>query len=90
MEIGRVVGNVWATRKDEKLNGQKFLIVKLLKSKEEEKPGFFVAVDNVGAGVGDRVLITKGGAARQAIGNREVPIDAAIVGIIDSIDVLED
>lgn len=90
MEIGRVVGNVWATRKDEKLNGQKFLIVKLLKSKEEEKSGFFVAVDNIGAGVGDKVLITKGGAARQAIGNREVPIDAAIVGIIDSIDVLED
>ena len=86
MEIGRVVGNVWATRKDEKLNGQKFLIVKLLISKE----GLFVAADNAGAGIGDTVLITKGGAARQSIGNREVPIDAAIVGIVDSIDIEED
>lgn len=89
MELGKVVGNVWATRKDEKLNGQKFLIVKILISKDKEKEGLFVAVDNVGAGTGDTVLITKGGAARQSIGNREVPIDAAIVGIVDSID-LED
>ncbi|MDZ5253853.1 EutN/CcmL family microcompartment protein [Clostridium sp. LIBA-8841] len=89
MELGKVVGNVWATRKDEKLNGQKFLIVKILISKHKEKEGLFVAVDNVGAGTGDTVLITKGGAARQSIGNREVPIDAAIVGIVDSID-LED
>lgn len=89
MELGKVVGNVWATRKDEKLNGQKFLIVKILISKDKEKEGLFVAVDNVGAGIGDTVLITKGGAARQSIGNREVPIDAAIVGIVDSID-LED
>lgn len=90
MEIGRVVGNVWATRKDEKLNGQKFLIVKLLISKDKEKEGLFVAADNAGAGNGDTVLITKGGAARQSIGNREVPIDAAIVGIVDSIDIEED
>ncbi len=50
----------------------------------------FVAADNAGAGIGDIVLITKGGAARQSIGNREVPIDAAIVGIVDSIDIEED
>ncbi len=90
MEIGRVVGNVWATRKDEKLNGQKFLIVKLLISKDKEKEGLFVVADNAGAGIGDTVLITHGGAARQSIGNKEVPIDAAIVGIIDSIDIEED
>ena len=90
MELGKVVGNVWATRKDEKLNGQKFLVVKLLKSKDELREGFFVAADNVGAGIGDTVLITKGGAARQSIGNREIPIDAAIVGIVDSIDVEEE
>ncbi|MGG5461110.1 EutN/CcmL family microcompartment protein [Clostridium sp. B9] len=90
MELGKVVGNVWATRKDEKLNGQKFLVVKLLKSKDELREGFFVAADNAGAGIGDTVLITKGGAARQSIGNREIPIDAAIVGIVDSIDVEEE
>ena len=90
MELGKVVGNVWATRKDEKLNGQKFLVIKLLKSKDELREGFFVAADNAGAGIGDTVLITKGGAARQSIGNREIPIDAAIVGIVDSIDVEEE
>lgn len=86
MQIGRVVGNVWATRKDEKLNGQKFLIVKILISKDKEKEGLFVAADNAGAGIGDTVLITSGSAARQSIGNKEVPIDATIVGIVDSID----
>ena len=86
MQIGRVVGNVWATRKDEKLNGQKFLIVKILISKDKEKEGLFVAADNAGAGIGDTVLITNGSAARQSIGNKEIPIDATIVGIVDSID----
>ncbi len=87
MEIGRVVGNLWATRKDEKLNGQKFLIIKFLESKTTEKSGLFVAVDSVGAGIGDKVLVTRGGAARQAIGSQSVPVDAAIVGIVDSIEV---
>ncbi|GAA0679286.1 MULTISPECIES: EutN/CcmL family microcompartment protein [Clostridium] len=87
MQIGRVVGNVWATRKDEKLNGQKFLIVKILISKDKEKEGLFVAADNAGAGIGDTVLITNGSAARQSIGNKEIPIDATIVGIVDSIDI---
>ena len=87
MQIGRVVGNVWATRKDEKLNGQKFLIVKILISKDKEKEVFFVAADNAGAGIGDTVLITNGSAARQSIGNKEIPIDATIVGIVDSIDI---
>ncbi|MGL5244264.1 MAG: EutN/CcmL family microcompartment protein [Sarcina sp.] len=87
MDIAKVIGNVWATRKDEKLNGQKFLIVKILKSKKELKEGFFVAADNTGAGIGDTVLITKGGAAREALGDRAIPVDATIVGIVDSIEV---
>jgi len=57
--IGRVVGRLWATRKDEKLNGQKFLIVRLLKDIDVEETGFFVAADSVGAGTGDNVLITR-------------------------------
>ncbi|MHC1748732.1 MAG: EutN/CcmL family microcompartment protein [Cellulosilyticaceae bacterium] len=87
MEIGRVVGNLWATRKDERLNGQKFLVVKLLESKTKERPGLMVAVDNAGAGVGDIVLITKGGSARQSFGDKNAPIDAAIVGVVDTIEV---
>lgn len=86
MEIGKVVGNVWATRKDEKLNGQKFLVVKLLKAKDTYKEGFLVAADNAGAGDGDLVLITRGSAARASIERKAVPIDATIVGIVDSLE----
>ena len=87
MVIGRVVGRLWSTRKDEKLNGQKFLIVRLLKNQKEEQEGLFVAADSVGAGNGDTVLIVKGGAARTSLGNKDVPVDATIIGIIDSIEV---
>jgi len=87
MVIGRVVGRLWATRKDEKLNGQKFLIVRLLKDIDVEETGFFVAADSVGAGTGDNVLITRGGAARVSLGEKDVPVDATIIGIIDSIEV---
>ena len=87
MVIGRVVGRLWATRKDEKLNGQKFLIVRLLKDIDVEETGFVVAADSVGAGTGDNLLITRGGAARVSLGERDVPVDATIIGIIDSIEV---
>lgn len=87
MVIGRVVGRLWATRKDEKLNGQKFLIVRLLKDIDVEETGFFVAADSVGAGTGDNVLITRGGAARVSLEERDIPVDATIIGIIDSIEV---
>lgn len=87
MEIGKVVGNVWATRKDEKLSGQKLLVVKLLKSKSVYKEGFLVAADNAGAGSGDLVLITKGGAARESLEKKSIPVDASIVGIIDELEI---
>lgn len=90
LEIGRVVGNVWATKKDEKLNGQKLLVLKILVSKENVREGLFVAADIVGAGVGDLVLVSRGGSARYAIGNPNVPIDAAVVGIVDSIEVSDE
>lgn len=77
MIIGKVVGNVWATRKLEELNGLKFMIVKLPNGES------IVACDAVGAGVGDRVLISKGSAARQSFGFGDLPIDASIIGIID-------
>ena len=87
MEVGRVVGKVWATKKNENLNGQRFLVLKILVSKTKEREGLFVAADNVGAGIGDMVLVTRGGAARYGVGAPHAPIDAAIVGIIDSIEV---
>ncbi|MBZ6527560.1 EutN/CcmL family microcompartment protein [Aerococcaceae bacterium DSM 111021] len=86
MIIGRVVGNLWATRKDEKLNGLKFLIVEKQINKDVFSEELIVAADNAGAGIGDEVLITTGSSARLSIENKVVPVDMVIVGIIDKID----
>ncbi|MGL5655545.1 MAG: EutN/CcmL family microcompartment protein [Fusobacteriaceae bacterium] len=80
MLIGNVIGNVWATRKDDGLIGLKLLIVEL------ENKSQVVACDYIGAGNGDRVLISTGSSARKILGREETPIDAAIVGIIDQIE----
>ena len=82
MMIGKVVGTVIATRKNHYLTGNKFLIVENM---EEINPQFSrtVAVDNVGAGVGDIVLVATGSAARVGCGNENAPVDALIVGIVD-------
>ena len=77
MVIGRVIGNVWATRKVENLSGLKFMIIEL-NTKER-----IVACDGVGAGIGDRVIITKGSSARKVLDLDNSPIDATIIGIID-------
>ncbi len=64
MLLGKVTGSLWATRKDEKLNGSKFMLVKTWNMNLEQAEGLLVAADNAGAGVGDLVLITQGMAAR--------------------------
>lgn len=74
MKIGTVTGSVWATRKAPCLQGQTFLIVNTL-------GGILVAVDYVGAGTGDKVLLVTGAAATKF--SMEAPVDAAIVAIID-------
>ncbi|WP_066288623.1 EutN/CcmL family microcompartment protein [Bacillus sp. FJAT-29937] len=86
MQLGTVIGNVWATRKEDDLRGLKFLIVQpeLPNGKAVESP--FVAVDRIGAGNGDRVLVTRGTAAANMSDASNLPIDALIIGIIDSID----
>ncbi|MDN5341192.1 EutN/CcmL family microcompartment protein [Oceanotoga sp. DSM 15011] len=86
MIIAKVIGNIWATRKDEKLNGFKFLVVKQCNTQTDNQ---FVAADMIGAGIGDTVLITKGSSARNSLENTNIPIDAVIVGIIDSLEVDE-
>lgn len=90
MIIGKVMGNIWATRKDEKLNGLKFLVVKPIKAKGTFDMPTFVAADNVGAGIGDTVLVTSGSSARVSLDIKDAPVDAVIVGIIDSVEVDED
>ena len=86
MILGRVAGTVVATRKDERLEGFKLLVVRNVTPQGEDKDGFVVAVDTVDAGVGEIVLVVSGSSARMAAGCTDRPIDAAIVGIIDEVD----
>ncbi len=81
MITAKLVGSIWATRKAEVLNGYKLMLVEVVGGKESGKR--MVAADVVGAGVGDRVLVTTGGSARKMLGDDNIPVDAAIVGIID-------
>ena len=87
MILARIVGTVVATRKDPRLVSNKLLVV--LPTDPHGKPAgnHFVAVDTVDAGVGDRVLIVSGSSARMAAGMKDCPVDAAIVGIVDAVDV---
>ncbi len=90
MILGKVTGSIVSTRKNQNLVGHKLLIVEplgLTKSKDDAKA--FVAIDNVGAGVGEIVLVAKGSAARIGCGCENAPIDAAIVGIVDDGSELE-
>lgn len=80
MLIGEVIGNVWATKKYEGLDGQKFLIIKTEDNKR------MVAFDPVGAGIGEKVIVATGGAARNVFNMKDRPVDAAIIGIIDGMD----
>ncbi|MCI9191439.1 MAG: EutN/CcmL family microcompartment protein [Lachnospiraceae bacterium] len=80
MVVGKVVGSIVSTRKCENLVGNKFMVVEPLK--EMSAGGArFVAIDNIGAGIGETVLVATGSAAR--VGMENAPVDAAIVGIVD-------
>ncbi|MBQ7291268.1 MAG: EutN/CcmL family microcompartment protein [Clostridia bacterium] len=79
---GLVIGNVVSTKKQESLTGSKFLEVKIIENNVETDK-YIVAVDSVGAGIGEVVLITTGSSARLALRNQFEPVDAVIVGIVD-------
>jgi microcompartment protein CcmK/EutM len=89
MFLGKVIGNVWATRKDENLTGAKFLIVRKMDLDYAEREEFVVAMDSVGAGEGEVVLVAQGSSARQTAITRDKPIDAVIMAIVDKLDVHE-
>ena len=80
MIIGRVYGSVVSTHKLEGLVGYKFMLVQCIENLVDK---FLVAVDGVGAGIGEDVIITTGSSARVAIGDANSPVDATIVGILD-------
>jgi microcompartment protein CcmK/EutM len=81
------MGTVVSTQKDERLKGKKLLIVKPINLDGTDRDGYLVAVDTVGAGFHERVLVVGGSSARMAEGNKDCPVDSAIVGVIDEIDV---
>ena len=87
MILARVVGTVVATRKDEKLVGTKLLVVRAQDPHGNDEAALLVAVDTVDAGLGDRVLIVSGSSARMASGLKDCPVDAAIVGVVDAVEV---
>lgn len=87
MQLGRVVGTVVATRKDERLQGTKLLVVRTQDPHGKDEASYMVAVDTVDAGVSDRVLVVTGSSARMAAGLKDVPVDAAIVGVVDAVEV---
>lgn len=86
MLICEVVGHVWATKKEPSLCGLKLMIVRALTPEGQPLENTFVAADIVGAGIGERVLVVNGSTARRALGKDELAADAAIVGIIDSVE----
>ncbi len=87
MILGKVIGTVWSTKKDENLVGSKLLIVKQLGLDFKEKENFVVAVDSVGAGEGEIVLVATGSSARQTNSTKNRPIDAVVMAIVDKLDI---
>ena len=87
MFLGKVIGTVWSTKKDENLVGAKFLIVRKLDLDLNEKSDFLVAVDSVGAGEGEVVLVATGSSSRQTHYTQDKPIDAVIMAIVDKLDI---
>lgn len=85
MILARVVGTVVATRKDPRLEGKKLLIVRPVSPEGKDESGYMVAVDTVGAGFKERVLLVSGSSARMAEGCKDVPVDTAVVGIVDDV-----
>ncbi len=87
MILGRVIGTLVASRKDEGLSGHSFLVLRQLGADGQEKDGYVVAVDAVGAGVGEVVLYATGSSARQTVRTKDRPCDAVIMAIVDSWEV---
>ncbi len=87
MILARVTGTVVATRKDERLVSSKLMLVRAVDPEGKPEGGFLVAVDTVDAGTGETVLVVSGSSARMATGMKDCPVDAVIVGIVDTVTV---
>ena len=90
MQIGRVVGTVVATQKHRTFEGAKLMLVQPLNADDTPRGAPILAVDGVGAGVDEKVLVViEGRAAGEALGRKAAPVDAAIIGIIDTVTITE-
>ncbi len=89
MLLGKVIGTIWSTRKDENLVGSKFLIIRQLNLDYTPKDSTIIAIDSVGAGVGEVVLVAQGSSARQTDITQNKPVDAVVMAIVDKLDVSE-
>ncbi|MDX6611888.1 MAG: ethanolamine utilization protein EutN [Blastocatellia bacterium] len=89
MFLGKVIGTVWSTKKSPDLEGVRFLIVHPYDLDKEPTKNIVVVADRLGAGPGETVMCAYGKAARSAIGNQEMSIEAAVVGIVDRVDIAE-
>jgi microcompartment protein CcmK/EutM len=90
MQLARVVGTVVATQKHRKFEGAKLLLVQPITLDDQPRGTALLAVDSVGAGVHEKVLVViEGRAAGDALGRKAAPVDAAVIGIVDEVDVAE-
>jgi len=89
MMLGKVVGNVWATKKEEGMENLKLLIVQPIDIHHQPAGSNVIAADRIGAGMGETVIVSRGTPARMLFGNRNIPIDAVVVGIVDSFEVAQ-
>ncbi len=87
MKIAEVVGTVWATRKVESVRALKMLLVRPLDEKMKSTGEMWVAADVVDAGIGDRVIVAVGRAARLAVDDDAAAVSAAVIGVVDNIDI---
>jgi len=89
MRVGKVIGNIWATRKEERLSGLKLMLVQPLDILENQVQEMvpIVAADMIGAGVGETVIYVGGSSARSAVGDMSIPVDATVVGIVDDLEI---
>jgi microcompartment protein CcmK/EutM len=91
MQIARVIGTVVSTQKNKKFEGAKLMLVQPLNLDDSPRGNALLAIDGVGAGVDEKVLVVlEGRAAGEALGKKGAPVDAAIVGIIDTVSIAED
>ena len=89
MFLGKVIGTVWSTKKTPDLEGVRFLVVHPLDMDREPTKNVVVVADRLGAGAGETVMCAYGKAARTAIGNQDMSIEAAVVGIVDRVDLTD-